>query len=605
MKEAAAILLKRFLKYEVACIESRNNLFAQEYSKVILGSSMSIHQIRFIEILNNEGVSQKIELVNQKAILGRHSSCTIQVGLEDLRVSNRHAVIQVNGPLVFIEDLGSTNHVFVNGEQITKAELKHNDIIRFGSQGPRLRFIIEGHENSDEIPPHHSNQLFTEPNSQNPNVLEDNFLFDVSPGTESVDLHQLGLGKQIIKPKTNDADSSNSLAYIKQQNLKIDEQLFDVSPSAESIELDAPFHASNTLEISSRLQKQIMNTQDIDILVKNPKTREKILKNKNIGEQQKRFINSVTAAYISMKRRYFLIFGLIIILLCAGIAWFANGYFTYKHQFSKARSLKHQIASFDELLEKARTQDGITDSSKTVILYKKLQQVQAQFDSIKAKLELKDQRKIYSDTVEVFLDEIMVELNEKNYSIPQHMLERVKYYINQFTTQKRRSTEILRRRRGIYFPEIERIFLQKNVPPILGYVAMQESMFDTNALSSAGALGMWQFMESTGRRFNLKINNTIDERLNWKKSTVAAASYFRSLLLLFGDGRGALLAIAAYNAGEEKIRRALANVEDPIRDRDFWYLYRTSSILAMETREYVPQVLARIIIDRHPELYGF
>jgi soluble lytic murein transglycosylase-like protein len=93
--------------------------------------------------------------------------------------------------------------------------------------------------------------------------------------------------------------------------------------------------------------------------------------------------------------------------------------------------------------------------------------------------------------------------------------------------------------------------------------------------------------------------------MNWRKSTVAAADYFRTLLLLFGDGRGALLAMAAYNAGEEKIKKALNNVENPILDRDFWYLYRTSSILAVETREYVPQVLARIIIDRHPGLYGF
>jgi len=200
----------------------------------------------------------------------------------------------------------------------------------------------------------------------------------------------------------------------------------------------------------------------------------------------------------------------------------------------------------------------------------------------------------------------MAELNEKNYSIPQHMLERVKYYITLFTTDKRRSTEVLLKRRKVFFPEIETIFKQKSVPVILGYVAMQESLLDTNAKSSAGAVGMWQFIESTGIRFDLVINDTVDERLDWRKSTVAAADYFRSLLLRFGDGRGALLAMAAYNAGEEKISKALTTaVEDPIRDRDFWYLYRTSSILATETREYVPQVLARMIIDRNPQLYGF
>jgi hypothetical protein len=347
-----------------------------------------------------------------------------------------------------------------------------------------------------------------------------------------------------------------------------------------------------------------MSTQDIDTLVKNRTRRNKIFADKNIGDQQKRIIASIINAYSSMKRKYFIVFGLIIVLLCFVVIWFAHGYFSYKDQLSKARSLKDEIASFDDQFERARQEFG-SDSSKMEALYSKLQSVQAQFDSVKTKLELKDQHKIYSDTIEVFLDEIMVELNEKNYSIPQHMLERVKYYINQFTVAKRRSTEILLKRRNVYFPEIKQIFSQKNVPTILAYVAMQESMLDTSIMSGAGAVGMWQFMENTGRRFNLNIGQSTDERLDWKKSTMAAASYFRSLLLLFGDGRGALLAMAAYNAGEEKIKKALENVENPIRDRDFWYLYRTSSILANETREYVPQVLARIIIDRHQNLYGF
>ncbi len=591
---------------------------------------MSINQSFFVEILSTDGISRKIKLVNQQTVLGRHSSCTIQIGLNNLRVSNRHAVILIDDTRVVIEDLGSTNHLFVNGKQVTKIQLNHNDIVRFGSQGPQLRFIIE---KQDEV-----QQLSSQTGADR---TQESLPIDVSPNTESCTLPLPGQNEQVIKEKISthnpDIDSDSNLFDVspemEEHNLPLpgkhvqftpkksfnplnsqrpeqksgkaeDDNLFDVSPGKESIELNAPFQISNTMEISSRLQKQIMNTQDIDILVKNPSTRAKILRNEKIGEQQKRFITTVTNAYLSMRRKYFIISGLIIALLVTGILWFANGYFSYKNQLSKARSLKNQIASFDDLLEKARTQDQ-TDSNRTITLYKKLQKIQSQFDSVKAKLELKDQHKIYSDTVEMFLDEIMAELNEKNYSIPHHMLERVKYYIDLFTNNKRKATEILIRRKNIYFPEIEKTFQKRNIPPILGYVAMQESLLDTNAQSSAGAVGMWQFMESTGRRFNLLINNSVDERRDWRKSTVAAAEYFRSLLILFGDGRGVLLAIAAYNAGEEKIRRALDKVENPVRDRDFWYLYRTSTILAMETREYVPQVLARIIIDRHPELYGF
>lgn len=655
---------------------------------------MNQHQRCFVEILASDGNHPRFELVNQRTSFGRHSSCTIQIGLENLHVSNRHAEIILDGTQIFIEDLNSTNHVFVNNEQVTKTEIKHNDIIRFGAKGPQLCFIIEDHqtvntvapsgsdreinslhqktdsdidsilfsvapdsENCDnydpvpedtvrqdpiknhdhtktsmtylksdtidpvsDIPENSNDKEYPLPAADSPaqneikndplnsdqsevqkDIPEDNDLFDVSPKTDTRYLHEpvaVKNSESIAKTKNDAAES------FKQLDQPIDNRLFDVSPDKESIEPDVSFNVSNTMEISSRLQKQIMSTQDLGVLVKNSKTREKILNNKNIPEQQKQMIVSVTDTYTTMKRKYFIIFGVVIALLCISIFWFAHGYFSYKHQFSKALSLKNEVASYDKLFEKAYMEDG-SDNSKLAILYEKLQKVQKQFDSVKVKLELKDRKKIYSDTVEVFLDEIMAELNEKNYSIPQHMLERVKFYITLFTTDKRKSTDVLLKRRALYFDEIEYMFKQRSVPPILAYVAMQESMLDTNAISTAGAVGMWQFMEGTGLRFNLFIDGSTDERRDWRKSTIAAANYFRSLLILFGDGRGALLAMAAYNAGEEKIKKALNSVEDPIRDRDFWYLYRTSSILATETREYVPQVLARIIIDRNPGLYGF
>jgi pSer/pThr/pTyr-binding forkhead associated (FHA) protein len=95
----------------------------------------------FIEILSNDGENQKIELINKETTIGRHSSCTIQIGIDDLHVSNRHVSILIDNTHVTIRDLQSTNHLYVNGEQVTKVELKHGDTIRFGSQGPQFRFI--------------------------------------------------------------------------------------------------------------------------------------------------------------------------------------------------------------------------------------------------------------------------------------------------------------------------------------------------------------------------------------------------------------------------------------------------------------------------------
>lgn len=147
-----------------------------------------------------------------------------------------------------------------------------------------------------------------------------------------------------------------------------------------------------------------------------------------------------------------------------------------------------------------------------------------------------------------------------------------------------------------YLPDIQRTFAEEGVPPELAYVALVESEFRPTAESWAKARGVWQFMPVTGKRFGLQQDEWIDERSDPEKATKAAARYLRILYEMFGDWN---LALAAYNAGEGTVSRAIARH----RTADFWRLARARA-LPEETRHYVPRVHAAITVAQDPERYG-
>jgi membrane-bound lytic murein transglycosylase D len=149
------------------------------------------------------------------------------------------------------------------------------------------------------------------------------------------------------------------------------------------------------------------------------------------------------------------------------------------------------------------------------------------------------------------------------------------------------------------------IFEEEHLPPNLAYMAIVESSLSTESSSSAGAAGLWQFTAGTAKAYGLKVvQGGVDERLDVRKSTRAACRYIRELILDFGAGSSVMLALAAYNVGPSKVKQAIRRVTDPIKQRNFWYLYRVRA-LPEETREYVPKVIAVMIIARNPERFGF
>jgi hypothetical protein len=199
---------------------------------------------------------------------------------------------------------------------------------------------------------------------------------------------------------------------------------------------------------------------------------------------------------------------------------------------------------------------------------------------------------------------LMAELGAEVYSVPPEFTERAKHYIDEYQGVNH---PLMKRALGESAPQINlvrRVMEENHLPPDLAYVPLVESALGGDE-SPAGAAGFWQFTSSTAKAYGLRVDGQVDERKDVLKATRAACRYLRELILDFGTGSSVMLALAAYDLGPTKVKHAiLKNVQDPIKQRNFWYLYRTRSI-PPETREYVPKVMAAIIIGRNPQHFGF
>lgn len=148
-----------------------------------------------------------------------------------------------------------------------------------------------------------------------------------------------------------------------------------------------------------------------------------------------------------------------------------------------------------------------------------------------------------------------------------------------------------------YMPFLQEELKKSGLPTDLAFMVMIESGFSFSATSGADAVGPWQFIEPTGFRYGLKKNWWLDERRDLQKSTRAAIRYLRDLYSEFGSWE---LVAASYNMGEAGLRNRIQKY----RSKDFWALIRMGALPA-ETTEYVPKILAAMLISKAPNLYGF
>ena len=187
--------------------------------------------------------------------------------------------------------------------------------------------------------------------------------------------------------------------------------------------------------------------------------------------------------------------------------------------------------------------------------------------------------------------------DNSRYDFPITVNSRVEGWIDYFTGKGRGHMERYLSRSSRYMPLMKQLFKKAGLPEDLVYLALIESGFNLKAKSRAKAVGPWQFMKATGKRYGLRVDAWVDERRDPIRSTEAAANYLKDLYLMFESW---YLAASAYNAGEYKVLRAI----EETKTNNYWRICETK-MLRRETKDYVPKLIAAAIIAKNPTKYGF
>ncbi len=190
---------------------------------------------------------------------------------------------------------------------------------------------------------------------------------------------------------------------------------------------------------------------------------------------------------------------------------------------------------------------------------------------------------------------LVLEKTQKDLKLPVIENAKVRRFIRYFTGKGKRSFAKTLNRSVSFLPEIKKALRAEGIPTDIAYLPLIESAFKIDAVSRRNAVGLWQFIRPTGLRYGLKIDDWVDERMDPDKSTIAAARYLKKM---HNDFNSWELALAGYNCGEGRVEKAIRRTGS----RDFWKLSRK---LPRETRNYIPQFYAALIIAKDPERYGF
>lgn len=481
--------------------------------------------------------------------VGRAGECDLRYDSRlDTKVSNHHAQIILQQGTYYILDTESTNGTMVNGERILRHPLKSGDRIVFGHPGgPEVSVEVE-------LAPRRgmetSERVVTEFAPVDPELL----------GSLKAQEEASRLAS-VLKSGVRDSSAS---------------ELVEVAAGriAEERARMGKEKSGNSMFIMARTFDQVSQR------VKE-KTRKKWVK--------------VVAWVVGAAAVAIAIMGVVIFLQRREIA----------QLLARKGEIDAEILAVQQQMQEEQDPERLAELEEIFGL------LSGSAEQTLAKISANDEATAAEaaatpDMLERDIRRILAQFNAETYAIPPIFKERLQFHINELI----RSGPTLRtiyQRRNRYWPVITQAFRGLGLPEEMAYVAWTESQFDPVAESSAGAKGMWQMTTSTAQALGLTVEGGVDERTDVPKQSRAAARHIANLLAEFGED-SFMLAMAAYNRGENGVRRALHDVAQESggfrkEKRDFWHLYRIKK-LPPETREYVPKVLAAAIVSGNPERYG-
>jgi pSer/pThr/pTyr-binding forkhead associated (FHA) protein len=316
-----------------------------------------------------------------------------------------------------------------------------------------------------------------------------------------------------------------------------------------------------------------------------------------VGDQTIRIMREMLIAAMRRTHRKFKV--AILMLVAALLASTTFGLWKIERLKKEKRDIDSKIANIE-----ARFQENVLTENQTDQLANRLDQYEDEARALQTSLLYRLRLPQREDPVERSIRTLMAEFGAETYSVPPEFVEQVKRFIEHYKGPDRPHIMAALGGSKQDVATMRRILGEANLPQDLAYMAVVESALTNGQKSEAGAAGIWQLTATTARAYGLRVDRYLDERSDVRKSTVAACKILRELILDFGAGSSVMLALAAYNSGSSKVKQGIRKVADPIKQRNFWYLYRIHA-LPTETREYVPKVIAAMIIARDPRQFGF
>ncbi len=502
----------------------------------------------FLEVLDASAGGAKVE-IRSSVTLGRHIGNDLAFTGEDAGiVSARHALVALKNRTLWLRDLDSTNGTFVGKVRVTERELLGGEIISLGPDGPALRVAVaEGEEPAGG-------------SCDRPNGRE----------TTSMSAAEVGL----LSRQAGYGGGNKSLI----------------------------------LEMARRLRGGNGQQEVMQGLLRDPERLARLLQGGVMPERVADWLGGIGSAFARSRKRILWMGGLLGTAAFAALSVLAWQNLSYRAKIRKQGDLLGQIHALEQGLD-GFAGTGDEKAAEKARLVHKLLAAEKQLLQLREKLNAPDRAATYSEPLGADVHQVLEELGKKGFMVPESFIGSVREQIDYFVKPGNRATLERCFARKPRFEKLIRQELERmKLPADFLYIAMQESLLDSAAQSGNDARGLWQMVPETAREFDLKVPDdwkTLplrqDERTRPRPATRAAARYLHTLYSEFGD---AALSMAAYNAGSGKMRKTLRRIEDPINDRDFWYIYRMG-FMSPETREYVPKIIAMILIDRNRGKYGF